>query len=165
MVRKLMLIFGLLFAFASFGCSSSDDNGGGGEGGGGAGGAGGEGGAGGGGGSVTPTDACLDSADLAMVCMPDFGDTYVGPCATTASGDGAATSACLQEDPPALSTDCADCFGAQVECIRDNCVLGASNVCFPPIEDQEACDACADDAGCTAAAASCTGDLATSCAG
>ncbi len=164
MVRNLMLIFGLSLALASFGCSdSNDDNGGGG--GGGEGGVGGAGGVGGGGGSVTPTDACVNTADLAMVCMPDFGDTYVGPCATTASGDGAATSACLQEDPPALSTDCADCFGAQVQCIRDNCVLGASNVCFPPIADQEACDACADDAGCTAPAESCIGDLATACAG
>jgi hypothetical protein len=170
MVRNLMLILGLSLALASFGCAtSSDDNGGGGEGGdggggeGGVAGGGGVGGVGGNGGAVT--DACLNSGDLAMVCMPDFGDNYISTCATTASGDSAATSACLQESPPALSVDCADCIGDQVECIRDNCVVGASNVCFPPIQDQEACDQCAVDAGCTAAATECTGDLSTNCAG
>ena len=111
------------------------------------------------------TDACVNTSDLAMVCMPDFGDTYIAACATEASGGGAATSTCLQEDPPALSAACADCLGDQVECVRDNCVLAGGGVCFPPIEDQEACDQCQEDAGCTAAATECTGDLATACAG
>jgi hypothetical protein len=166
MVRNLMLIVGVSVSLATFGCS--DDGGSAGSGGsagtgGTAGSGGGTAGSGGGGGMVT--DACLSSADLTMVCMSDFGDNYIAPCATEASGAAAGTSACLQEDPPALSADCADCLGAQVECIRDNCVLGANNACFPPIADQDACDQCAADAGCTAAADACTGDLSTACAG
>jgi hypothetical protein len=116
---------------------------------------------------VTPTDACLDSSDLAMVCMPDFGDTYVGPCATTALGQGPGTSTCLQEDPPGLSAPCADCYGDVTQCVYDNCVGGTlDGPCAPPnASDSEGCLACRDEAGCDADGAVCTGDLVTACAG
>jgi hypothetical protein len=172
MVRNLMMILGLSLAVAAFGCetTSSDADGDGGSGGsagsGGTAGNGGMGGDGGMGGSVT--DACLNAEDLAMVCMETFGDDYVAPCATTALGDGAATSTCLQREPPAgpgLTMDCADCFGAQTQCIRDNCVLSGDAVCSPPNQNSQACLGCRDSSGCDAAAATCTGDRATACAG
>jgi len=150
MVRNVMMILGLSLAIASFGCSD-DENGG-------DGGSGGTAGSGGSGGAPV-TDACLNATDTAAVCDDGFSDV-VSTCASDASGAGAATSTCLQQDPPdgaGLSADCADCQGDQVECIRDNCVLGASTVCFPPIADQEACDTCAADAGCTSGYDTCAG--------
>lgn len=169
MVRNLMMIVGLSLAVAAFGCS--DDEGTGGTGGtagsGGSAGAGGSGGAGGEGGSggATPVDACLGAADLAMVCSPTFGDDFVSPCATAALGQGPATSTCLQEDPPALSPDCADCFGNVTQCVFDNCVGGSlDGPCAPPnAPDSAGCLTCRDESGCDAAQDLCTGDLATAC--
>jgi len=172
MVRNLMMILGLSLAVAALGCDTSssetggDGGNGGSAGGGGTAGDGGDGGMGGMGGSVT--DACVNAEDLAMVCMETFGDDFVAPCATAASGDAAATSTCLQVEPPAgpgLSEECADCYGAQSQCIRDNCVFGGDSVCLPPNQNTEECLACRDSSGCDAAAASCTGDLGTACAG
>lgn len=171
MVRNLMMILGLSLAVAAFGCDTSSEDGGeagsgGSAGGGGTAGNGGMGGVGGMGGSVT--DACLNAEDLSMVCMETFGDDYVAPCATTALGDGAATSTCLQTEPPegpGLSMDCADCYGAQTECIRDNCVFAGGAVCSPPNENSPDCLTCRDSAGCDAAAETCTGNLDTACAG
>ena len=167
MVRNVMMILGLSLAVASFGCS--DDEGEGGEGGSaGTAGTGGMAGEGGTGGTVPVTDACLGATDLAMVCMETFGDDYVSPCATAASGAAAATSTCLQTAAPegaGLSADCADCYGAQTECIRDNCVLGANNSCFPPNQNSPDCLDCRDSSGCDAAAATCIGDLGTACPG
>jgi len=188
MVRNWIMILGLSLTIAAFGCT---DGGGGTAGSGGAGGTAGSGGAGGtagsggaggtagsggaggtagsgGAGGATPvTDACLNAQDLAMVCMATFGDDYVAPCATDASGAAAGTSTCLQVGPPdgpGLTSGCADCYGNQSQCIRDNCVFGGDGVCFPPNDESPACLDCRDVNGCDAAAAECTGDLATECA-
>ena len=103
--------------------------------------------------------ACLNESDLGMVCIPEFGDDYVTPCATDALGSGPATSACLQEDPPGLSSDCADCFGNVTQCIASNC-LGAGCASDP---DSEACLACRDEFGCDSAFDECAGDLSSAC--
>ena len=169
MTRKLILIVGLSLSVGAFGCSSSDDNpggnGGGGEGGdAGAGGMGGDAGTGGdagAGGTGGATGACINDSDLDVVCMPTFTDDVLTPCATAASGDGAATSMCLQGE--GVSADCADCYGTDVQCVRDNCVIGGGGVCFPPVMDQEACDQCAADAGCPAGFDACAGDVEASC--
>jgi hypothetical protein len=165
MVRNVMMILGLGLTVAAFGCDSSSDGNGGSGGTAGNGGMGGEGGTGG---STALMGACTDAADLAMVCMETFGDDYVGPCATTGGGDAAATSTCLQLDPPAgpgLSEGCADCYGAQSECIRDNCVFAGDGVCLPPNQNSPACLDCRDSSGCDAADATCEGDLGAACAG
>ena len=176
-----MMIFGLTLAVAAFGCDSDSSSGaagsggsggsgvGGGEGGAGEGGAGGagEGGAGGAGeggaGGAPGGGACLNDSDLTAVC--DAGWTAaVTACATTAGGQGAATSTCLQMDPPGASEACADCFGGITQCIFDNCVLGGGSVCAAD-PGGAACEQCQDDSGCTAAGEACTGDLDTACAG
>jgi hypothetical protein len=174
MARNLMMIIGLSLAVVALGCPDGGDGNGTGGGGGdaGSGGDGGSGGTAGSGGDAgsggtggTVTDACTNTGDLMMLCMPGFGDDYISPCATDAAGDGATTSACLQEDPPGLSADCADCQGANVQCIRDGCVLGGGGVCLPPVSDQGACDDCTSGAGCDADLDSCAGDVDSACAG
>jgi hypothetical protein len=169
MVRSAMMILGLSLAVAAFGCETDASEAGGSGGNGGSAGSGGTAGGGGMGGmGGTAADACLNAEDLSMVCMETFGDDYVTPCATAASGDAAATSTCLQVDPPAgpgLSEGCADCYGDQSQCIRDNCVLGENNSCFPPNQNSPDCLDCRDSSGCDAAAEACTGDLGTGCAG
>ena len=49
--------------------------------------------------------ACLNDADLGMVCAPTFADDFVTGCGRGAAGDAAGTSACLQRDPPGLSQE------------------------------------------------------------
>ncbi|MGB5694515.1 MAG: hypothetical protein WBM46_02575 [Polyangiales bacterium] len=164
MARYWTMVIGLSLSMAALGCGDEEVvDGTGGTGG--MGGSGGMAGTGGTGGAVA-MDACINSGDLAMVCMPDFGTTYVSPCATTALGDGAATSACLQEDPPALSAPCADCFGDTTACTLTNCVVGGGGACAPPnASDSPDCVACREEAGCVATQETCIGDLATACAG
>jgi hypothetical protein len=160
MVRNLMMIFGLTLAVAAFGCDSDSTGDGGSTGNGGSGGSGGAAGAGGAGeggaGGSGAADACLNDSDLAAVC--DAGWTAaVTACATTAGGQGAATSTCLQLDPPGASEACADCFGGLTQCIFDNCVIAGGSVCA--IDPQgAACEQCQDDSGCTAAGEACTGE-------
>lgn len=168
MARNLIIIIGLSLAVVALGCpDGGDGNGDGGAGG--EGGSGGEVGMGGGGGSggAPSANACLNESDMAMVCDPNFGTNYVGPCATTALGQGAATSTCLQEDA-GLSEPCADCYGDVTQCTFDNCVAGdggsLDGPCAPPNEpDSAGCLACRDSAGCDAAGDACTGDLANEC--
>jgi len=163
MVRNLMMITGLTLAVAAFGCSSdsSSNNGGAGGDGGSAGedGAGGTAGEGGAGGAPGALDNCLDADDLTAVCDDGFQDDYVRTCATTALGQGPATSTCLQEDPPGLSMACADCFGDVTQCIFDNCIGDCA-----VDADSPACLACRDANGCDSALDNCTGDLSVACA-
>ena len=167
MVRNLMMIFGLTLAVAAFGCDSDSGNpagSGGSGGGGGEGGAAGEGGAGGAGeggaGGAPSAEACTNASDVALVCA-DTWDATVQACATTAGGQGPATSTCLQDE--GVSADCADCYGDVTMCIFTNCVLAGGQACIMP--DSQACLDCREDAGCEAALSACTGDLDTACAG
>jgi hypothetical protein len=157
MVRNWMLIVGLSLGIAALGCSDDDSGTGGSAGMGGSGGEagdGGDGGTAGGGGEIT--DACTNAEDAAKVCDENY-ETWISDCATEASGDGEETSACLQMEPASLSADCADCAGAQVECVRDNCVFGEDQSCLPPVADQAACDQCQEDAGCNSDYDTCAG--------
>ena len=165
MVRNLMMIFGLTLAVAAFGCDSDSTGDGASTGDGGSGGSGaaGAGGSAGAGGAVTPGAACTNATDLPKVCSDEI-TAQVTTCATTAAGAAAATSTCLQADPPALSADCADCYGAQTQCIRDNCVFAGDSVCLPPaLPTDPLCEACRIDSGCDPGFDACAGDLAAAC--
>lgn len=179
MARNLMMMIGLSLAVVALGCADGGDGTGDGGGGGdagsggtaGNGGTAGSGGGQGGTGGAPVTDACTNSDDLSMVCLPDFGDDYVVTCALAATGGAEATSACLQEEPPGLSADCADCFGAQVGCVVDECTLGGDGSCLPPDFGGDfgpgtpECDACIAASGCPESFDSCGGDLSTACVG
>ena len=175
MARNLIMMIGLSLAVVAFGCAEDDTSGGGGTAG--SGGMAGSGGTAGGGGTAGTggtggapvTDACTNAEDLSMVCLPNFGDDYVATCALAATGGAEATSACLQEDPPGLTVDCADCFGAQVGCVVDECTLGGDGSCLPPDFGGDfgpgtpECDACIAASGCADSFDSCAGDLSTAC--
>jgi hypothetical protein len=161
MVRNLMMIIGLSLAVAAFGCDSDSTSGTGGTaGGGGTAGSGGTAGDGGAGGSVGSTDQCLDAGDLTAVCDDAQMAIDIRTCATAAVGQGPATSTCLQEDPPALSEGCADCYGGVTQCIFDNCI---GDCAVDP--NSQPCVDCQAANGCDTALDSCTGDLDTACAG
>jgi hypothetical protein len=98
-----------------------------------------------------PTDSCLNTDDLAVVCDPGWPDTVSG-CF------GAATSQCLQD--AGASTNCAACYGAQATCIFNNCLV----TCMASGFDSPECQMCIEDAGCNSALDVCTGDLETACA-
>jgi hypothetical protein len=165
MIRNLMMIAGLTLAVSAFGCSDDATNNGGAGGDGGTGGSAGEGGAGGSageggaGGAPGVTDACTNGTDLPLVCDAGF-STTLEACAQAATGSGAATAECLETDP-GLSTDCASCFGDDIDCLVANCVAGGE--CFPDNTTQICADCRADN--CAPALDACTGDLATGCAG
>ena len=146
MVRNLMMIAGLTLAVSAFGCSDDAENGGG---------------AGGAAGAPGSLDNCINGDDLAAVCDPDFQEDYVRTCATAAVGQGAGTSTCLQEDPPGLSMECADCFGGVTQCIFDNCLASGCAIDANGVD----CLACREANGCDSALDNCTGDLAAGCAG
>ncbi len=138
MVRNLMMILGLSLAVAAFGCSDDDATGTGGScGSGGSGGAGGgEGGAGGdgeggagGGGGAPGGDACLDQADIDLLCGEGWTDTVSG-CATPCAGAGECTADCLVE--AGLSAGCADCSGAQPSAFATTAVSRWQS-CLPPL--------------------------------
>jgi hypothetical protein len=107
----------------------------------------------------TATGACLNDADLGMVCAPSFADDFVTDCGRGAAGDAAGTSACLQRDPPGLSQECADCYGAQTACVATNCLSAG---CASD-RGGESCLACIEEAGCQAAFDSCRGDFVAGC--
>ncbi len=140
-----MTVVILALSVSAWGCS--DDEGTGGTGGdAGAGGMGGDAGAGGmggmggegGTGGIIGT-ACTDEADEGILMEPGFTDDYAS-CAEAASGDGAATSMCLQEDT-GLSEGCADCFGDYTTCLLANCI----GQCLPPNQNSEPCMMCLTD--------------------
>jgi hypothetical protein len=161
MVRNLMMMIGLSLAVAAFGCDSDSGTGGTGgtAGAGGTGGTAGAGGGGGGGGSPGLTDQCLDAGDLLAVCDDAQMAIDIRRCATAAVGQGAGTSTCLQQDPPALSAGCADCYGGVTQCIFDNCIADCA-----ADPDAQGCVDCQAANGCDTDLDSCTGDLDTACA-
>jgi len=138
MARNLMVLIGLSLTVTGLDCNEADD-----------------------GPDGTAMDACLNEADLGMVCAPTFGDDFVTDCARGAAGSASGTSACLQEDPAGLTADCADCYGAQTGCITTNCLSAG---CISD-RDGESCLACRDESGCDAAFDSCRGDLVAGCEG
>jgi len=135
MARNLMVMIGLSLTLAGLECNEPDPP------------------------DSTTMGACLNEADLGMICAPTFADDFVEPCVRGAVGDAAGTSTCLQRDPPGLSQDCADCYGALIGCVATNC-LNAGCISNP---DGESCRACVEESGCQAAFDSCRGDLVAGC--
>ena len=105
---------------------------------------------------VVPTDACTNAEDLAVVCDPGFTDE-VDACSEVP--DGFAAALCLVENT-GVTTACASCYGATIDCIYDNCRAE----CYGAVYSQ-ACDDCqaSFDRPCDAQHANCTGDLASVC--
>jgi hypothetical protein len=136
MARNLTVLIGLSLTVAGLDCNETND-----------------------GPDGTAMDACLNEADLGMVCALTFNDDFVTDCVVNAAGSASGTSACLQEDPPGLSPDCADCYGSLIGCVATNCLSAG---CIAD-QDGERCRACIDEAGCYAARDSCRGDLAAAC--
>jgi len=98
------------------------------------------------------TDACTNDTDLALVCDAGFSDT-LDACAEAGGLVGADTATCLEADP-GLSTDCASCFGADIDCLVANCMTNGE--CFPD-KFNIPCEACRAD-NCYPALDACTGD-------
>ena len=98
------------------------------------------------------TDACTNDTDLALVCDAGFSDT-LDACDEAGGVVGADTATCLEADP-GLSTDCASCFGADIDCLVANCMTNGA--CFPD-NRTIACEACRAD-NCYPALDACTGD-------
>jgi hypothetical protein len=113
------------------------------------------GGEGGMGGMATPTDACTNVDDLAIVCDAGFGDE-VSTCARAESGQGGPTADCLVRDT-GVSQDCATCYGNVTQCIFDSCLADCATD-----PDSEECLQCRAD-NCDTAFNSCTGDLMAGC--
>lgn len=89
--------------------------------------------------------ACNNERDLSKICYVPFDTEFVEACNEQHGGDAAGVSACLQRNPsgrPGLSKSCADCYGAQMQCIRDKCILGGGHVCREPVGDMDACGKC-----------------------
>ena len=105
---------------------------------------------------VVPTDACTNAEDLAVVCDPGFTDE-VETCSDVPAGFAAAL--CLVENT-GVSTACASCYGATIDCIYDNCGAECDGAVY-----SQACDDCRArlDRPCDAQHANCTGDLASAC--
>jgi hypothetical protein len=105
---------------------------------------------------VVPTDACTNAEDLAVVCDPGFTDE-VETCSDVP--DGFAAALCLVENT-GVSTACATCYGATIDCIYHNCGAECDGAVY-----SQACDDCRArlDRPCDAQHANCTGDLASAC--
>ena len=145
MVRNLMMILGVSFAVAAFGCS--DDPGG----------------TGGTGGNVDPCiasgmDACLNENDLPLLCDSLF-NAEVQICATAAVGDCVETSRCVQ-DSTGASKDCADCYGETTACTLEHCIAPPAFCATTPFSAE--CVACREEF-CVPAFDACRGDFAPEC--
>jgi hypothetical protein len=105
---------------------------------------------------VVPTDACTNAEDLAVVCDPGFTDV-VETCSDVPEGFAAAL--CLVENT-GVSTACASCYAATIDCIYDNCGAECDGAVY-----SQACDDCqaSFDRPCDAQHANCTGELASAC--
>ena len=159
MVQKRLVIGALALALGAWGCGNDSGDGSAGSGGaagsggeagsGGTAGSGGSAGTGGTGGGITT--ACNQEPDLSTATGAEFPARFWG-CYDTADADvGPSVESCLQE-PPALSSDCAGCYGDYAECVDTDC--GES--CNDRGTNTAACSQCLLT-GCNIGLTSCTG--------
>lgn len=109
---------------------------------------------------TTPTGACTNAADLAIIqaANPDPADV-AGQCGLACLGDGdprACSADCVANGKgnitgTGLTADCSGCYADTIKCAIDNCVA----VCLNP--DSQECASCRENAGCNDAFYTCSG--------
>lgn len=97
-------------------------------------------------------DGSCSAAESELWIGSDAFTSALQKCAIANLGDGGMTSSCLVEKYSTLSSECAACFGATVQCGRKQCMSACA-----ADSGSAGCLECVESKGCNSALAVCTG--------